>query len=746
MPTYLPEALKWLRRVLTVAAPIALFCLFFHVEILDPTRIGWLLDEDWGQHVLGWHAFRNVPWAWPFNYQNLLAWPTGISIIYTDSNPFFSFIFKALSPILPDNFQFIGPWFGLCVAMQFFFGYRLVRPHAPGPWAALAGAVIMTLLPALYYRMRHDTLVAHFLILWTLWIFFNVKNEKHKNWWYAASLGVTGFLHPYMLFMMAAVWGGDVLRKFIPAAKALDRKQILIIIRDCALIFACPMIALGISGAYSGSSAEAKGYGFYSMGLDAPINPVQPDFSFFIRSHPQDMGQYFEGFQYMGLGILGLLIGALLLYQITFSARQARPFIDSCKPLIIPFVCLLVIALSNHVQFYDITLLNIPLPPYVLEKLAVLRASGRFFWPIAYTLMLIALVIVYKSRPKIMQVALPAVIVIQLIDLQGFIAAMRAQTELARSTVIYDQAPDPLWDKLISGAKGVDFYPAQVHLNDKLFYEITWRAVSQKKPVNTMYMARENVGQRAIELKGREAYLNGEINNDNLYVFLNQCLAPANLQPLMREVDGVWIIPPASMRHLPLDHPEWKPIKARMGLGFLNQGSCLLDKNWAPPEGDGAWTLGKRAEMVIPIQEIQFENDIRPVKPSLRMVAKSFYRPMTVDVLINGVKRGTMELEKIRSYQDIPLPPSVFNRKDMKVTFLIHDPLSLKDVGRGDDERLLGMKLFRLTLEDAAVREKAEAEKQAKIAEAQKDIKAAVQTESPGIAAGQQAVKTPAKP
>jgi hypothetical protein len=735
----LPHILIWARRLLTVATPFLLFSLFFHIEILDPTRIGWLLDEDWGQHVLGWHAFRNVPWAWPFNYQDLLAWPTGISIIYTDSNPFFSFIFKALSPLLPDNFQFIGPWFLLCVVMQFFFAWKLVRPHAPGPWSALAGAVIMSLLPALYYRMRHDTLVAHFLILWTLWIFFNVRDERKKNIWYATALGLTGFLHPYMLFMIAAVWGADVLRIFVPAAKAMDRPRVLRILRDAALVFICPLITLGISGAYSGSSAEARGFGFYSMGLDAPFNPVQPDFSFFIKAHPQDMGQYFEGYQYMGLGILGLLLGALLLYQITFSARQARPFIDSAKPLIIPFICLFVIAVSHHVQFYDIVLLNLPLPKYLLEKLAVLRASGRFFWPIAYTLILIALVIVYKSRPKVMKVVLPLVIVVQLIDLQGFVVAMRKQTELATSKVIFDQAPDPIWDKLISGAKGVDFYPAQVHLNDKLFYEIAWRAVSQHRYVNTMYMARENYEQRAIELKGREAYLNGNINNDNLYVFLNQCIAPANLQPLMREVDGVWIIPPQSMRNLPLALPEWKPIKARMGFGYLNQGSCLLDKNWAAPEADGAWTLGKRAELVIPIQEVQFENDARPVKPSIRLVAKSFFRPMTVDVLINGRKRATMELEKIRSYQDIPLPPSVFNRPDMKVSFIVRDPLSLKELGRGDDERQWGMKLFRLTIEDAAVREKEEAEKKAKIAEAQ----AAIKAQPAGVTAGQQAPQKP---
>ncbi|MEM9965111.1 MAG: DUF6311 domain-containing protein [Asticcacaulis sp.] len=714
----LTEARKWILRALIVATPAALFSLFFHIEILDPTRIGWLLDEDWGQHVLGWHAFRNVPWAWPFNYQDLLAHPTGISIIYTDSNPLFSFFFKVFKDILPENFQFIGPWFGLCVVLQFFFAWKLVRPHAPNGWAALAGAIILCLLPAMYHRMRHDTLVAHFFILWTLWIFFNVKDEKHKNYWYAAALGTVGFIHPYLMFIMAAIWGGDVLRKFIPAAKALDRKAMLLIVRDCALIILAPIITLGLSGAYSGNSAGSAGYGYYSMGLDSPINPVHPDFSFFIKAHPQDMGQAFEGFQYMGLGILGLLLGALLLYQITFSARQARPFIESAKPLIIPYVVLLIIAVSHHIQFYDITLLRIPLPEKVLDILAVLRASGRFFWPIAYTLILIALVVVYKSRPRMMKIALPAIIIIQLIDLQGFIPAMRVQTELARSTVIYDQTPSPVWDDLITGAKGVNFYPPQVHLNDKLFYEVTWRSVSQQKPVNTMYAARGNIDQARIEAKGRETYLEGEIDDERLYVFLNQCLAPENLQPLMREVDGVWIIPPASKRHLDLPHPEWKPIRARMGFGFLNQGSCLLDKNWSAPEADGSWTLGERSQMVIPIQDVQFINDVRPEKPSLRIWAKSFYKPRKVDVLINGKKVDTMNLQKIMTYQDIAIPASVFHRHTMTVAFIVHEPVSLKSLGASmDDDRPLGMKLFRMTIEDAAVREREAAKAAAKAAE-----------------------------
>ena len=50
--------------------------------------------------------------------------------------PPFAFFFKAIRQYLPANFQYIGPWFGLCVILHFVFAYKLIRPHAPGRWPA----------------------------------------------------------------------------------------------------------------------------------------------------------------------------------------------------------------------------------------------------------------------------------------------------------------------------------------------------------------------------------------------------------------------------------------------------------------------------------------------------------------------------------------------------------------------------------------------------------------------------------
>ena len=63
------------RRLLTFGMPALLFLLFFTPDILNPTNIGWVMHGDWGQHFLGWHAYRQAPYQWPFNHEDLLAHP-----------------------------------------------------------------------------------------------------------------------------------------------------------------------------------------------------------------------------------------------------------------------------------------------------------------------------------------------------------------------------------------------------------------------------------------------------------------------------------------------------------------------------------------------------------------------------------------------------------------------------------------------------------------------------------------------
>lgn len=718
--------------------PVLLFLCFFTPEVLDPTRIGWTLEADWGQHFLGWNAWRGMPWS-TFNHETLLGAPMGNTLQSTDSNPPFAFLFKPFAAWLPQPFQYIGLWFGFCVVMHVMFAYKLVRPHAPGRWLALGGAVVLSALPMLYYRMRHDTLVAQWVILWALHLFINVREdglpEGGSAWrflgsWfrngskmlgYAGVLGFTGMLHPYLLFMVAAIWGGDVLRRFWPAALKMDRPVIFDSLARAAFAFAAAVFGLFVGGAFNkGMSPGAGGYSYYSFPIDGWFNPVRPEFSTILKAWPLDGGQSFEGYQYLGVGLIALIITAATLYALTPEARRARTFIGGLVWLVLPFLVLFLIAVTNHGQVYGHTLWKFPVPSALSGPLAVLRASGRLVWPITYCLVLVALVVVLKSRPKVAAVTIPLVLLVQAYDLSGFAAAMRAATSLSANPQVYYLTPSPQWDQLVTLSKGIDFYPANVHFNDKLFYELTWRATSQVKPVNTMYAARLNMIQAGYEEAGQDAFKRGTVNDDHLFVFLKQCDAPASLWPRLRMLDGVWIIPPKSAEGLDLARPQWSPLTSKMRFGWLDQATCLLDENWSKPENDGVWSDGPRPAIVIPIRHVQFTTE-RPRRLDLNLVARSRV-PVEVTVLANGVRAGKISLSRQRSESSVRLPASALRRDKLEIRFVVEGddddvmpapPAARTGGGRSTIDRSklmipqqdetpqkLGIKLMRMTLTD----------------------------------------------
>ncbi len=685
------DALFWM---LFGAAPVVLFLIFFDPHVLDPTRIGWTMEADWGQHVLGWNAFRHMPWS-SGNHENLLYAPTGLNVIYTDSNPLFAFIFKPFRAWLPQNFQYIGIWFLFCVCMHFIFAFKLVRPHAPGKWAALGGAIALSALPCLYYRERHDTLMAQWLILWALHLFINVESgaprlapEGAKPWrvWlqrianifdaktrgYMALLGITGLIHPYLLFMVAAIWGGDVLRGLWSGVMARNIHLAGKALVRAAVVLVCPLVTLGISGCYAaGQSPNAGGWAYYSMALDALFNPVRPEFSQIIKAVPLDGGQSFEGYQYLGFGLLMLLVAAAIIYAVTPEARRAKAFFGKLTFLILPFLALFLTAITNRVQLYGHVLFFFQMPDELKNTLAVLRASGRFFWPMSYCMVLAALVVLYNSRPRIMAAVLPLVLVLQAYDLDGFAATVRAATSLASSPQTYYLTTSPKWDKLVAESNGVDFYPANVHFNDKLFYELTWRATSHAKPVNTMYPARENILQLVKEEQGQQDFRHGQIRSDHLFVFLKQCDAPKELQDKLRMLDGVWVIPPDQAKDIALDKPVWTPIRSDVRFGWLDQGTCMLDDNWSKPDTDGTWSDGPKASVLIPIKHVQFD-DPNPKQVNLDLRAQS-HKPVTVAVLVNGTKVSELKLDHVKQNYSIPLPANALRKDVMDVRFVIQD-------------------------------------------------------------------------
>jgi hypothetical protein len=244
---------------------------------------------------------------------------------------------------------------------------------------------------------------------------------------------------------------------------------------------------------------------------------------------------------------------------------------------------------------------------------------------------------------------------------------------------------------MMKHAKTVNFYPAQVHHNQKLFYELAWRSVSSGIPVNTMYAARENTHQIAIENKAQDEFLRGNLKDDQLYVFLKQCHAPRAVQNRLREVDGVWIIPPKGYDPSALNRPNWTPISPKIRFGWLDQGGCLLDDQWTRPAYDGVWTTSGSASLTIPMQAVQFESE-NPRRFSLMLdieVPDSGIDDVPVSIIINRRKIETIIVSDRQGRYRLTLPRSFLNARSLLVEFDLEGASSRRLADR-EQRRLTG--------------------------------------------------------
>jgi hypothetical protein len=92
----------------------AWFVLVFGASVLDPTYLGWVMQGDGAQHVLGWLFFRHERWSWPLGSVPSFPDPVGTTVGYTDSIPWLAIPAKVISQFLPVDFQYVGLWLGLC--------------------------------------------------------------------------------------------------------------------------------------------------------------------------------------------------------------------------------------------------------------------------------------------------------------------------------------------------------------------------------------------------------------------------------------------------------------------------------------------------------------------------------------------------------------------------------------------------------------------------------------------------------
>ena len=669
-------------------------------QALNPQNIAWLEQGDAATHYLGWAFFRHSPWTFPLGLNPSYGLELGSAIIFSDSNPLLALLFKPFSAWLPQTFQYFGLWLLGCFVLQAWFGWKLLGLITANPWIRLLGTGLLVFSPPLFLRMGwHPSLAGHFLILAALYLAL-LPNLQRRYLAWGMLLAVTALIHAYLLAMVALIWVADLLGQAFSRRLPLRHS-----LTEGVALFALVSLCCWQAGYFSiADGAASGGFGLYRMNLLAPVDPA--GWSLLLPNLPQASGDY-EGFNYLGLGVLLLAPPALLAWlgnrQPLTDELRGRPW------LVLALLGLWLFALSNQIGIGGWTI-HYPLPEKIIGLASIFRASGRMFWPVFYGLILTLIFLVVRGyRPRVAIPLLALALLIQIVDTRDGWMGLREGKMTASSSTWNTPMGDPFWTSAAAHYPNVRSLMPQNQA--ERWQMIAGFAATHGLQTDAVYLGRMSVSALArAQQSARQRLDSGHYDSDSLYILDDDALADAaktinSDTDLLTRVDGLVVLAPGwkrcaaclpmqdegrSISLIPLTHPG-------QALTF-NYSSRQLTGGWATPESWGTWSNGRQAQIALRVP---------PQARGLVIDALAFIQPQhaaqRVIASLNGEPVLSTRLTQLQGNRlELPISPAIRQRlKDddrLNIELQLPDAISPQALGINDDARLMGLGLKTLTV------------------------------------------------
>jgi hypothetical protein len=534
---------------------------------LNPSNIAWLNypgHNDPLQHYLGWEFFRHSAWGFPFGASPQYGLDLSSSVVYTDSIPLLAFLFKPFRSWLSEPFQYMGIWYFLCYFLQAYFAWLLaglfIGTNRIGRF--LVAALLIFSPPLLWRVGEQAALAAHFLILAALYLSLT-PHQKNRSYWWGALLISAALIQFYILAMIIVLWGGSMVTN--ATNQHWSRAAIKSTLLELALILAGLLCIFWMAGYFMihVSQANTHHYGLMPVNLLALIDSGGwsyllkdiPNKSARVNEHSVMFGTYFESFNYLGLGYLGLLLFA-------FAGGSIRGFdlvlsiLKKNFMLCLTLVFLTCFAISNNIYFGPIQLVNIPLPEIIFELASILRASGRFFWPTYYVLVLGSIYLVSKYYSKTACISILSIaLLLQIVDLRPGWNQFAQWAKQPQASVFKTPLENPFWASAAKHYERVEIIP----LRTTFQWQENWAALSS-------YAAKYHLGTNAvflsrvdlINLNKANERLNqilhsGKYEKGSFYVLSQEKVVPAFLhlnpsEDMIANIDGLIVLAPGWLK------------------------------------------------------------------------------------------------------------------------------------------------------------------------------------------------------
>ena len=280
-----------------------------------------------------------------------------------------------------------------------------------------------------------DPFGSHWLILAALVQYFKPESPVIRLWPSILIIALAGAINPYIGVMTLLILVAMLLRLALQRMMSLPRAFMWGGLFVAAL--AGSWLTFGYFAGFDVSNYSGAGYGYFSMNLLSPLDPMQYG-SILLPGLPTAHTVQYEGYNYLGLGAIALLVLALLKRPGVLGDLVTARML----PLVILAIFCTLLAVSTTVTVGSKVLFDMEIPERIEKLLTAFRASGRLFWPAHYLLLLAAVVLTYRLWRRSYAVALlSAALVLQFFDLGQLRQSIRStHAQPALETPLVDEA------------------------------------------------------------------------------------------------------------------------------------------------------------------------------------------------------------------------------------------------------------------------------------------------------------------
>ncbi|MBC8295989.1 MAG: hypothetical protein H8E55_09370 [Pelagibacterales bacterium] len=690
---------------------LGIFCSYFILgnNFFSFTNTSWLNSIDMAQDIVSWKYFKNDIWRFPIGMNPNYGIDIGNSIVFTGAVPILAIFFKIFKFILPENFHFFNLWYFVCFFLQSYIAYKIIYALTKNSLYSFLGSLFFLISPILIGRLvMHMSLAAHWVILFAFYIELIVAKKKKLKYWIFI-ISFSALIHFYLTLMLLGLF-------FIfTASRLLDDKNFKLFFIENFLNLIILIFIMFVFGYFEVPITDSVGvgYGNYKLNLASIFNPLelinngQILWSNILPSIKMSSGEQSEGFNYLGLG--GILLLLILIITSIFRFKDLNFY--KLKPFILIVILFTLVALTNKIYFSNVEILSFNINKYLYGVLGIIRASGRFFWPVYYLIFIGSIIIIYKNFSTKKSIGIISIILLfQIIDLSNGFFELKNNKIFA----IKDNKKNIFWKNLDNQFDTIR--TVYINNNSPLIYSL--KNVLLDKRFNKTDIFRMGRYNRAIASRTR-AELNLKFNNkllDEKTIFIienNNYLR--NLKYLFKNqnagfffIDGVWVL--AHNQKSKMNEQDinkfnnidfiYLNLNKKVDFNFYNKEN-INGLGWTHNQNlKGIWSEGKIATILFS-SNLNYEGRYI-IKIKVKSLSIKNKENLKFKVLLNKKIKKEFSVNDVKKIINqtifLKIDQNEIQDNNYVIDFLIENPVSPLEQFKSPDGRKLGILIESLEL------------------------------------------------